>query len=288
MLAKVLVTGAMGQLGSELRELSGRYPALSFVFTDFQQIDITDSANVQNAVQSMRPQFIVNCAAYTAVDKAQSEPQKAWEINAAAVKNLTDAASQAGAYILHISTDYVFDGNNHAPYRETDSPNPQSIYGATKLQGEQIALAYDKSIVIRTAWLYSRHGSNFVKTIQRLGMERACINIVADQVGTPTYAADLAGAILEIVNTIANDGSRFAGGIFHYSNEGVCSWYDFAVSIVRFCGLSCMVSPIDSADYPTAAQRPAYSVLHKGRIKQCYGIKIRHWQEALLECVKNS
>jgi dTDP-4-dehydrorhamnose reductase len=255
------------------------------VFTDLPELDITDVAQTLNTIMQVQPQFIINCAAYTAVDKAESESKTAYAINAAAVQNLTAAAELVGAYLVHISTDYVFDGKNYLPYRETDPPAPQTQYGQTKMQGEQFALNYNKSVIIRTAWLYSRYGNNFVKTMLRLGSEKPSIDVVADQVGTPTNATDLAYAILQIVDVATKDASRFASGIFHFTNEGICSWYDFATAIMRLADLPCKVNPIDTSDYPTPAQRPPYSVLHKGRIKQCYGIEIRHWQTALAECL---
>ncbi|GHT72610.1 NAD(P)-dependent oxidoreductase [Bacteroidia bacterium] len=281
----VLVTGANGQLGNELRVLATQYPALSFVFTDLPEGDITNSLNVNELVEKTQPQFVVNCAAYTAVDKAESDLALATLINATAVQNLTNACKQAGAYFIHISTDYVFDGKSCLPYRENDATNPQTVYGRTKLQGENFALEYDKSVVIRTAWLYSPFGNNFVKTMLRLGSEKSSINVVADQVGTPTYANDLARAILQIVHTTQQDASRFVGGLFHFSNEGVCSWYDFAVSIMQAAQLPCAVQAIDTTDYPTPAQRPAYSVLHKGKIKQNYDVSVPHWHTALEQCL---
>jgi dTDP-4-dehydrorhamnose reductase len=282
---KILITGSNGQLGSELRALTAAYPAWDFTFSDIADLDITNAKHVNDFVYNKKPQFIINCAAYTAVDKAESEPQQASSINAEAVENLAQAARQHDAYFVHISTDYVFDGANHVPYRENDAPNPQTIYGSTKLAGERLALAYAKTLVIRTAWLYSSFGSNFVKTMLRLGSQRSAISVVADQVGTPTYAADLADAILRVIDAINSDKTRFHSGIFHYTNEGICTWYDFAIAIMRHAGLSCKVIPVDTAEYPTAARRPQYSVLHKGRIKQCYAIAIRHWQQALEECM---
>jgi dTDP-4-dehydrorhamnose reductase len=285
MQTKILVTGANGQLGNELQVLATEHPAWEFVFTDLPLLDITNAAQVSDFVLRTCPQFIINCAAYTAVDKAESDEQTAYLINATAVQNLTSAAQQTGAYLVHISTDYVFDGKNHSPYRETELCNPQTVYGKTKQQGEAFAAAYPKSTIIRTAWLYSTFGNNFVKTMLRLGRERASIGVVADQIGTPTYAADLARAILQIVSATVQNPSAFKRGIYHFTNEGVCSWYDFAEAIMRQAGLSCKVSPIDTADYPTPAKRPAYSVLHKGKIKQRYGVAIRHWQAALEECL---
>ena len=285
MQTKILVTGANGQLGSELRAAAERRTQCEWVFTDLPDLDITNAAQTDSVVQSIAPQFIVNCAAYTAVDKAQSNSQAAYLLNAAAVQNLAAAAQQARSYLIHISTDYVFDGRSHVPYSETAPPSPQTIYGKTKLQGEAFALKYHRTIVIRTAWLYSAFGNNFVKTMLRLGRERASIGVVADQIGSPTYAADLALAIADIIDAVRQDAANFTGGIFHFTNEGVCSWYDLAEAVMRTAGLPCAAAPIDTADYLTPARRPAYSVLHKGKIKQCYGIAIRHWQAALEECL---
>ena len=270
-----LVTGANGQLGNELRLLLGD----KAVYVDKEELDITDSEAVKNFISGKNFSTIINCAAYTAVDKAENDEKIAQLINVDGPRNL--AATQIP--LIHISTDYVFNGHNFRPYTEDDIPSPQSVYGKTKLAGEQAVLqTADTAIIIRTAWLYSNFGNNFVKTMQRLGSERSELKVVFDQVGTPTYAADLAAAIVEIIPQIKT-GSK---DIFHFSNEGVCSWYDFAVEIINLSKLSCKVLPIESKDYPTPAKRPFYSVLNKNKIKQTFNININHWKESLQKCLQ--
>lgn len=282
---KIIITGANGQLGRELQNIAGLYPALQFIFTDVNELDITNHNACVEFVEKHRPHFLINCAAYTAVDKAEEDKNNATKINVDAVKNLTEACKQTGCALVHISTDYVFDGKNYRPYVETDETNPQSVYGETKLQGEKIALAYNKSMVIRTSWLYSAYGNNFVKTMLRLGNERKELNVVFDQIGTPTYAADLAKAILDIINKTVLGNKNFEPGIFHYSNEGVCSWYDFAQTIMQTAKIDCMVKPIETKDYPTAAKRPFYSVLNKSKIKFIFDIEIPHWEKSMQHCI---
>lgn len=277
-MANILVTGANGQLGSELRKIG--FSALDEVFyTDVAELDITDYAAVEKFVKDNEIDTIINCAAYTAVDKAEEEPELAAKINTEAVSNLARAAAKEGCLLIHISTDYVFDGTGTKPYSEKDKPCPVSVYGRTKLAGEEAIL---KSrcfhIIIRTAWLYSSFGNNFVKTILRLASERTEINVVSDQVGSPTYAGDLAAAIVAIMDSEERIEHE---GIYHYSNEGVCSWYDFAAEIVRLSGKECRVKPVTTADYPTKTQRPAYSVLDKSKIKKTFGIEIPEWKDAL-------
>ncbi|GHU95666.1 NAD(P)-dependent oxidoreductase [Bacteroidia bacterium] len=284
--AKILVTGANGQLGNELRALAAQHSAMQFVFTDLPQVDITNAQQISEEVMQICPQVVINCAAYTAVDKAESDPAAAALINAAAVQHLAAACAAVDAYLIHISTDYVFDGLAHTPYREEDATHPQTVYGITKLQGEKEALKYAKSIVVRTAWLYSSWGNNFVKTMLRLGSSQPCVRVVADQVGTPTYAADLAAALLQIVCRITAQPANFVGGVFHYTNAGVCSWYDFAVDIMQRAHLACTVQAIATKDFPTPAKRPAYSVLHKQKIVQCYGVSVPHWQASLEKCLR--
>jgi dTDP-4-dehydrorhamnose reductase len=286
MTTKILITGANGQLGNELRTLAAVHPDWEFVYTDTPDLDITNVEQTLHRVMQIEPNFIINCAAYTAVDKAESETQTAISVNTTAVHNLAAAAQLVKAYLIHISTDYVFDGKNYMPYREDDPTCPQTTYGLTKRDGEGHALAAGKSVVIRTAWLYSAFGNNFVKTMLRLGRQQPSVNVVNDQIGTPTYAADLAAVILHIVDAALRDESKFVRGIFHFSNEGVCSWYDFAVAIMRLAELPCKVLPVGTSAYPTPAQRPHYSVLCKERIKECYGIAGRHWQDALAECLQ--
>ena len=284
---KILVTGVYGQLGSELKELTGNYPDGTFLFTDVDSLDITNEAAVQDYFQEKQPTFVVNCAAYTAVDKAESDRELARKINAIAPGILAKAAKNTGAKIIHISTDYVFNGQAFQPYTEADSVEPTGVYGETKLEGEQQCLNENPdSIIIRTSWLYSSYGNNFVKTMMRLGAERDSLNVIFDQVGTPTYAGDLAGAILSIIETTEKEQGKFVPGIYHYSNEGVASWYDFAKAIFEITEIACTVNPILTKDYPTPAKRPHYSVLNKSKIKDTFDIKIPYWRDSLHLCIK--
>ena len=283
-MANILVTGANGQLGSELRKIG--FSALDEVFfTDVAELDITDYTAVEQFVRKNEIDTIINCAAYTAVDRAEEEPEIAAKINTEAVANLAKAAVKEDCLLIHISTDYVFDGTGKEPYSEKDKPCPFNVYGKTKLAGETAIL---KSgcfhIIIRTAWLYSTFGNNFVKTILRLAGERPEIAVVADQLGTPTYAEDLAAAIVDIMS---NEGRIEHEGIYHYSNEGICSWYEFATEIVRLSGKDCKVKSVTTAEYPSKTRRPAYSVLDKTKIKRTFGIQIPYWKEALGRMMKN-
>lgn len=271
---KILVTGANGQLGTELQKLLP-----NAIFADIDVLDITDVEAVRKFVTDNQIDTIVNCAAYTAVDKAEDDIELAQKINEYGPRNL----ALSGAKIVHISTDYVFDGTNHKPYLPEDEANPVSVYGKTKRAGELAVLDNAKvAVVIRTAWLYSAHGNNFVKTIRRLGAEKESLNVVADQTGSPTYAGDLAQAIVTILPQM-NETNK---GIYHYTNEGVCSWYDFATEIMNLSGLACEVKPIPSSAYPTKATRPFYSVLSKEKIKNVFNIEIPHWKESLVKCLK--
>lgn len=271
---KILVTGANGQLGTELQKLLP-----NAIFADIDVLDITDLEAVRKFVTDNQIDTIVNCAAYTAVDKAEDDIELAQKINEYGPRNL----ALSGAKIVHISTDYVFDGTNHKPYLPEDEANPVSVYGKTKRAGELAVLDNAKiAVVIRTAWLYSAHGNNFVKTMRRLGTEKESLNVVADQTGSPTYAGDLAQAIVTILPQM-NEANK---GIYHYTNEGVCSWYDFATEIMNLSGLACEVKPIPSSAYPTKATRPFYSVLSKEKIKNVFNIEIPHWKESLVKCLK--
>ncbi len=280
---KILVTGANGQLGNELRNvLEAKIPG-NTLYTDIAELDLTNAEAVMTFVKLNEVSHIVNCAAYTAVDKAEEQKLECAAININAVQNLANAADAVGAKIIHISTDYVFDGTAYRPYKESDKVNPISQYGTTKRKGETalLALAPD-SIIIRTSWLYSPYGNNFVKTMLRLGMERPEIKVVCDQIGTPTYALDLAKAIYKVLIS-----HQWVEGIFHFSNEGACSWYDFTKAIHRIAGIeNCEVSPIPTEEYPTAATRPYYSILDKSRIKATYGVEVPYWQDSLIECIK--
>ncbi len=284
---KIIVTGSKGQLGRSIQELSSGYSDLSFVFTDIEELDICDPAQVDAFFVSEQPTFVVNCAAYTAVDKAEKEELLAEKINHHAVANLARACKKSGAKLVHISTDYLFDGKKSTPYHEKDIVKPQSVYGITKLEGETAILRTEiKSIIIRTSWLYSAFGTNFVKTMLRLGREKAQLGIVSDQVGTPTYAGDLAKVILDILQKTASDSKLFVPGIYHFSNEGVASWYDFTKAIFENSPeITCQVSPIDTLSYPTPASRPAYSVLNKSKIKSTFGIEIPYWRDSLKLCL---
>ena len=281
----ILVTGGNGQLGSELREIAHNYQDYNFLFTDVKDLDITAHDEVREFIISNNINIIINCAAYTAVDKAESESELVDAINHLAVANFAQIAKENNIKLIHISTDYVFDGNNKMPYVETDTPNPQSVYGKTKLDGELAIQAVNpaNSIIIRTSWVYSRFGNNFVKTMLKLGKERDELNVVADQIGTPTNAADLAKAILTLVPKIKNTNVE----LFHYSNEGVCYWYDFAKAIFEIKGISIKVNPIESSQYYTHAARPFYSVLNKKKIINKYQIEIPHWKKSLIFCLKN-
>ena len=279
----ILVTGANGQLGSEIRELAESYPQYNFFFTDVAELDITNKEAIQLFVATNNINTIINCAAYTAVDKAESEPELANSINHLAVQHLAEIAKVYECKFIHISTDYIFDGTNYKPYNEADKPNSQSVYGLTKLNGELALQRINpaNAIIIRTSWIYSKFGNNFVKTMLRLGNEREQLSVVTDQIGTPTFAADLAKIIVDILPKIKNE----AVELFHYSNEGVCSWYDFAKAIFEFTDTNCKVYSITTAQYSTAAKRPQYSVLDKSKIKETYHINIPYWRDSLRFCL---
>lgn len=285
-MAVILVTGASGQLGNEIRELSDHFRGYDFIFTDKDEIDITIEGQVKEFISDNKPDWILNCAAYNLVDKAETDTESAFSVNATAVKNLTDAIKGTDCRLIHFSTDYVFDGMANTPYNEDSETNPQSVYGRSKLTGEKYALQHFGTMVIRTSWLYSSFGQNFVKTILRNAREKELLRVVFDQTGTPTYAGDLAGAVLYIVSGVIRNQIPFIPGIYHYSNEGVCSWYDFAAEIVKESGFNCKIVPILTHDYPTLANRPAYSVLDKGKIKENYNITIPYWRDSLVKCLK--
>lgn len=284
---KILVTGAYGQLGNELKERAGQYPGWSFLFTDVDSLDITDEIQVKAFFLENKPDFVVNCAAYTAVDKAETDTETADRINALAPGILAGNSKISGARFIHISTDYVFDGKSNQPYSESDRVNPQNVYGKTKLEGEINALKKNpKTIIIRTSWLYSAFGNNFVKTMIRLGKERDTLNVVYDQVGTPTYAGDLAETILQVIGMTESDAKSFMPGIYHYSNEGVASWFDFAKTIFEITGIDCRVFPVRSTEFPTPAKRPEFSVLDKSKIKNTFALEIPYWRDSLKKCIK--
>lgn len=279
----ILVTGANGQLGSELRRL-GMVSPNNYRFTDVAELDITDTEAVRRAVVEMQADVIVNCAAYTNVERAEEDETRADLLNHRAAGNLAAAARESGATLIHVSTDYVFDGRSCVPYTEEMATSPLGAYGRTKLAGEKaVEESGCRYLIFRTAWLYSEYGNNFLKTMLRLTAEREELKVVFDQVGTPTYAGDLALAIFTII-----EGGRYAGneGIYHFSDEGVCSWYDFAVEIAAAAGRDgCRITPCRTAEFPTKAARPAYSVLDKHKVRETFGIDIPHWREAMKYCV---
>lgn len=284
-MATILVTGANGQLGNEMKVVAKSFYGYDFIFTDIDTLDITSLEKTSQFILNSNPDWIVNCAAYNLVDKAESEPVPAMLVNETAVKNIVEAINGTECKLIHVSTDYVFDGKANVPYDEMAPVNPISSYGRSKLAGEKAALLHKQSMIIRTAWLYSSFGSNFVKTILKHGNVKESLNVVFDQTGTPTYAADLAGAIMQIISGVIRNQIAFNAGTYHYSNEGVCSWYDFAAEIVIEAGLECKINPILSRNYPTAAQRPFYSVLDKSKIKENYNLSIPHWRRSLKSCI---
>jgi dTDP-4-dehydrorhamnose reductase len=266
---KVLVTGANGQLGSEIKVLAPNYPHFDFIFTDIDDFPLDQTVVIISNFNAIQPEIVINCAAYTAVDKAEQDQVVADAINHLAIATLASLCSESGAKLLHISTDYVFDGTSPIAYKEEDEPNPKSVYGVTKLAGEVACLKNcPESIIIRTAWVYSEFGNNFVKTMLRLMSERESLGVVNDQVGSPTYAADLAQVILTIL-----DSDRWESGIYHYSNAGEICWYDFAQDIKEIANKTCVINGIPASSYPTPAERPAYSLLDKSKIKAVYGIE---------------
>lgn len=277
----ILITGCNGQLGNEMQLLQAKYAQHTWFNTDVNELDITDKDAIKSFVEANDIDGVVNCAAYTAVDKAESDPLLAKKINADAPAFLAEAVGMRGGWIVQVSTDYVFDGTKHTPYVETDSTCPNSVYGQTKLEGEQaVTKLCPNAMIIRTAWLYSEFGNNFVKTMILLGKEREQLGVIFDQVGTPTYAHDLASVIMTAID------KGIKPGIYHFSNEGVTSWYDFTKSIHRIAGINtCHVMPLHTAEYPTPASRPAYSVLDKTKIKEAYSINIPHWEESLAKCI---
>lgn len=279
---KIMVTGAYGQLGNALKRELENDKNLEVIYTDADVLDITDTLALNRFFEDHPVDMVVNCAAYTAVDKAESDDLKAAAINTGAVGNLGQAAAKHGFKVIHISTDYVFSGENFRPYKENDEPYPQCIYGRTKLEGEGLLTSFsNNAMIIRTAWLYSEYGKNFVKTMLRLADEQDEINVVADQIGTPTYAGDLAHAIHRVISH-----DNWKPGIYHFTNEGVASWYDFTKAIFDITGKSTKVNPISTAQYPTPAKRPLYSVLSKEKIKRTFNLEIPYWRDSLKRCLK--
>lgn len=281
----VLVTGASGQLGQSLQFIAGNYPDIEFVFCSSSDLDITNKENCKQIFAQSKPHFCINAAAYTAVDKAESEPEKSHLINVIGAKNLSEVCLDFSTTLLHISTDFVFDGNNSIPYLENDATNPKGVYAQTKLDGEKaIQEILEHYFIIRTSWVYSQFGNNFMKTMIRLGLERDSLSVVNDQIGTPTNAVDLAEAILKIIlfsSLSFVEGRGEAFGIYNFSNEGECSWFDFAQKIFEINHINIDLNPIPTTSYPTPAQRPKYSVLDKYKIKNTFGIEIKSWEESL-------
>jgi dTDP-4-dehydrorhamnose reductase len=278
---KIIVVGSKGQLGNEFQELEKSYPLFQFFFFDVAEMDIVNKELVEKGIADVKPDYLINCAAYTAVDKAETEKELAYSINSDAVRNLAIACTKNGVRFIHISTDYVFDGEAKDPYKEDGIVKPANIYGLSKLKGEEEASSGNKEvIIIRTAWVYSIFGNNFVKTMLRLMKTKPEINVVADQEGSPTYAHDLAVAIMQIISS-----GKWVPGIYHFTNEGVTNWFNFAEEIQKLSKLNCIIHPITTEEYPTAAKRPKYSVLDKTKIQQAFGIKLKNWKDSLQECL---
>ena len=285
---KILVTGANGQVGSELQYLSKNYPDLEFIFTDVAEMDITKTESISAMFAKHQFEYVIHCAAYTAVDKAEENEELAYKINVIGSKNLAQSCTLHHIPLIQLSTDYVYHNSQNTPFKEGDETNPQGVYAKTKLEGDEIALKiHPNTMILRTSWVYSSFGHNFVKTMIKLGNDRDCLNVVFDQIGTPTYARDLAEAILILIDEVEEgelDKSDLSG-VFHYSNEGVASWYDFAVAIMELKEIDCDVYPIVSAKYPTPAARPPFSVLDKAKFRDTFGLVIPHWREGLVRCL---
>jgi len=278
---KILVTGSNGQLGNELKELSSAYPQFKFIFFGREKLPLNNQSAIEKVFQEYEPAFLINCAAYTAVDKAESEKEQAEEINGKAVGFLAATCKSFGTKLIHISTDYVFSGNATSPLKENDTVDPVNAYGASKLLGEQLALKNNPdTVIVRTSWVYSFYGKNFVKTMIRLMNEKESISVVSDQIGSPTYAADLAEAIMDIITS-----GKWEGGIYNFSNEGVISWFDFANEIKRLTGSSCIVNSVTTMQFPTPAKRPGYSVLDKTKIQKTYLVQLKDWKQSLKVCI---
>ena len=283
----ILVIGSTGQIGHSIQSISIDYPCYEFVFVNRQHLDLSNEISITNFFEGKNFEIIINCAAHTSVDKAESEPELANQINHLAVKQLAGIAKVNRSKLIHISTDYVFDGENYKPYLETDKVAPQGIYGKTKLDGDEAIQQTLKTnaIIIRTSWVYSEYGNNFVKKMLKLGQERDSLNVIFDQVGTPTYAKDLAKAIMSIVQSEEFNQIDFKTNIFHYSNEGLCSWYDFAKAIFELTNIQCHLHPIETKEYPSPATRPHYSVLNKTKIKLMFSLTISYWKDSVEECL---
>ncbi len=283
---KLLVTGAKGQLGSDLKDLANNIPDIKFTFIDLDELDIANSDKTNNYFTSNTFNYLINCAAYTAVDQAETDEENAFKVNALAVKNLITGIQASQTKLIHISTDYVFRGDHNSPYPEDFPTDPQSNYGKSKLAGEEEALRYSNSMIIRTSWLYSSYGHNFVKSILKKGQENEELKVVSDQLGSPTYSGHLAKAIMQIIKSDMKKDISFTPGIFHFTNMGVCSWYDFALKIKEYTNLPCRIQAVPTKHYPLPAKRPAYSVLSKEKIISTYKLNIPGWEEGLRDCLK--
>lgn len=285
----ILITGANGQLGQSFKKIAADFPGFHLHFLGREKLDITQKAAVDQLFQSQAFDYCINCAAYTAVDRAESEPEQAKQINVVGLENLATACQQKNIPLFHFSTDYVYHNQQNTPFKESDSTHPQSVYAQSKLVGEKAAQAiHNQVVIIRTSWVYSEFGHNFVRTMLRLGQERDQLRVVFDQIGSPTYAPDLAKAVLQIIAKVESGeiGKAALNSIYHYSNEGVASWYDFALAIFEIKGINCQVEPIETSDFPTPAMRPPFSLLNKAKIKAAFGLKIPHWRESLEHCLK--
>jgi len=280
----ILITGSNGQLGNEIKLSSKELSLINFIFTDIETLDICNKVDVSKFIEEKKINFVINCAAYTNVDGAETDKINAKKVNVLGPLVLAETTLNKNIPIIHVSTDYVYDSvNQNTPFKETDNTNPQSVYGKTKLQGEKEIEKNSKHIILRTSWLYSSFGNNFVKSMIKYAEERDSLNVVFDQIGTPTNAADLANIIIKIAISYSKDSTSFKTGIYNYSNEGVCSWYDFTKEIVFLTNKKCNIFPIETADYPTPAKRPAYSVMNKNKIKQAYNIEIPYWKDSLIK-----
>ena len=285
----ILICGAAGQVGNEFRFLSFTHPQFQFIFSDVAELDITKLQQTIDFIKRNTPQYVVNCAAYTAVDRAETDAKLATKINVNGARNLAKACQIVGAGFIHISTDYVYHNSQNTPFKEGDKTSPKGVYAKTKLRGDAAALKFcDRTMILRTSWVYGSYGHNFVKTMLRLGAEREDLSVVFDQIGTPTYARDLARAILKIIQKVGNQEVKpeILRGVYHYSNEGVTSWYDFTAAIFEMRKLTCRLHPIESSQYPTPVERPPFSVLNKAKIKAAFNISIPHWRDSLVECLK--
>ena len=283
----ILITGSDGQLGSEIRELSKRYKLFNFIFKDLPELDICNYEYLENFIIEKKIKFVINCAAFTAVDKAEENIEISEKVNYLGVKNLTKSLSIVGGKLIHISTDYVFNGKSFLPYKENDHVDPIGVYGKSKRKGELVIINSNiDAIIIRTSWLYSSYGNNFLKKMISLAKSLDSIDVIFDQIGTPTYARDLALVCLDIINEKGNSTISCNGRLYHYSNEGVASWYDFAKEIMNISKINCKINPISTEEYKSLARRPHYSVLSKTKIKKDYELEIPHWKDSLKECLK--